>query len=125
MIHAKQVTHFGPVVPEAPYVHKYVRPDGPDDPVLLDRELVDDLVKRARLVSREVVVERYRGTGPCEPVSSERTELVYLVEGSAELAQLDKLIAAAKATRADRDPSSPCYDRYRPSSPCYDGPYSP
>ena len=52
-------------------------------------------------MSREVVVERYRGTGPCEPVSSERTELVHLVEGSAELAQLDKLIAAAKATRAE------------------------
>ena len=125
MIHAKQEAHFGP---EVPYVHKY----GPDDPVLLDSKLVDGLAKRGVQVAvRKVVVERSRGHGPFDPeaVWSERTELVHLVEGSAELIELDRRIAAAKATRAEwakrAEIEPPFYQRYQPSSPCYDDPSSP
>jgi hypothetical protein len=44
LLHARNEEHFGPIVPDVPYRHKYVRPDGPDDPVLLDRGEVDRIV---------------------------------------------------------------------------------
>ena len=73
------------------------------------------------MVSREVFVGRYRGNGPQEPQWSECIELVHLLEGTPELAELDKEIAAKKARRAEWANSE---GRYEPTSPAYE-PSSP
>jgi hypothetical protein len=119
---AENVEHFGAIEPEAPYVFKYVRPDGPDGPVLLDRAFVDRIAKAAKeagIVKRQFVVSRYvehpyGGEGDDE----DRTETISLQDGSPLLAELDKMIAAKKATRAEcrYQPSNPGYE---PSSPCF------
>jgi hypothetical protein len=116
-VHSRNVDHFGPIVPDVPYVHKYVRPNGPADPVLVDSGLVDRIVRQAGIASREVAVGRYRCNGTQEPEWSEFTETVHLRVDSPALTELDKVIAAAKATRADwaaKAPHSPTSDYLAP-----------
>jgi hypothetical protein len=129
-IYEHHLDTYGEIVPERPYVHKYVRREGPDDPVLVESSFLDGLLvssgAKTAIVSREVLVGRYRGSGPQEPQWSECTEKVHFVEGAPELAELDKVIASKKAERAERaaraaraGATDELEELYRPTSPVY------
>ncbi len=83
----------------------------------------------AGIVKREFVVSRYT-VHPygADGGDEDRTETISLLAGSAELAQLDRMIAAAQQTRAERATRDLAagYQRYQPTSPAYEpAPSSP
>jgi hypothetical protein len=123
-LHVMHEGHFGEIVPEGPYRHKYVRPCGEDATVLVDAKFLDELMERAGMAKRTVLVERC-STGPGDPVWAERKETVHLPEGCAALAELDEILAKKRAEMDAQDSDGP-EDRYMPTGPAYPSPsYGP